>query len=135
MSSGCQLEVNFTILDDSHIFCGKYGIIWKVSPLPKVSPPPSKVSPPLQCISNGQESRPDPLFESKPPGLLSRLYSTFEICNIKKKIPLGKKNSIKSWREAWKYSRTSLMWTPEGRPKSVHNSEVSTVVKLTKWTG
>ncbi len=28
------------------------------------------------------------------------------------------------------YSRTSVMWTPEGRTKSVHNSEVSTLVKL-----
>ena len=27
------------------------------------------------------------------------------------------------------------MWTPKGRTKSVHNSEVSTVVKLTMWTG
>ncbi len=53
----------------------QYCIIWKVSPLPKVSPP-SKVSPPLQCISNGRVRRRDPLFESKPPGLLSRLYST-----------------------------------------------------------
>ncbi len=28
------------------------------------------------------------------------------------------------------YSRTSVMWTPKGRTKSVHNSEVSTLVKL-----
>ena len=28
------------------------------------------------------------------------------------------------------YSRTSLMWTAEGRTKSVHNGEVSTLVKL-----
>ncbi len=28
-----------------------------------------------------------------------------------------------------KYSGTSLMWTPKGRTKSVHISEVSTVVK------
>ncbi len=33
-----------------------------------------------------------------------------------------------------RYNRTSVMWTPEGRPKSVHYSEVSTVLKLTKWT-
>ncbi len=45
-----------------------YCIIWKVSPLPKVSPL-------LPCISNGKVCRRDPLFESKPPGLLSRLYS------------------------------------------------------------
>ena len=30
---------------------------------------------------------------------------------------------------AYIYSRTSLMWTPEGRAKSVHNSGVATVVK------
>ena len=28
------------------------------------------------------------------------------------------------------YSRTSVMWTPKGRAKIVHNSEVSTLVKL-----
>ncbi len=28
------------------------------------------------------------------------------------------------------YSRTSLMWTGKGQTKSVHNSEVSTLVKL-----
>ncbi len=28
------------------------------------------------------------------------------------------------------YSRTSLMWTAKGQTKSVHNSEVSTLVKL-----
>ena len=28
------------------------------------------------------------------------------------------------------YSRTSVIWTPAGRTKSVHNSEVSTLVKL-----
>ncbi len=28
------------------------------------------------------------------------------------------------------YSRTSVIWTPKGRTKSVHNSEVSTLVKL-----
>ncbi len=33
------------------------------------------------------------------------------------------------------YSRTSVMWTPEGRTKSVHNSEVSTLVKLGVATG
>ena len=38
--------------------------------------------------------------------------------------------SIKS-----KYSRTSVMWTPKGRAKSVHNSEVSTLVKLGVATG
>ena len=30
----------------------------------------------------------------------------------------------------YEYSRTSVMWTPEGRAKSIHNSEVSTLVKL-----
>ena len=44
---------------------------------PPESKPPSKVSPPLQCISNGQVFRRNSLFESKPPGLLSRLYSSF----------------------------------------------------------
>ena len=29
----------------------------------------------------------------------------------------------------YNYSRTSLMWTPKGRAKSLHNSEVSTVTK------
>ena len=38
-------------------------------------------------------------------------------------------------RPKGKYSRTSLMWTPEGRPKSVHNSEVSTVLRLMKYIG
>ncbi len=33
------------------------------------------------------------------------------------------------------YSRTSVMWTPKGRTKSVHNSEVSTLVKLGVATG
>ena len=28
-----------------------------------------------------------------------------------------------------RYSRTSIMWTPESRTKSVHNSKVSAVVK------
>ncbi len=28
------------------------------------------------------------------------------------------------------YSRASVMWTPKGWTKSVHNSEVSTLVKL-----
>ena len=32
--------------------------------------------------------------------------------------------------ELSRYSRTSVMWTPKGRTKSVHNSEVSTLVKL-----
>ncbi len=50
----------------------EYCIIWKESPLPKVRTP-LKVSPPLQCISNGQVCHRDILFESKPPGLLSRL--------------------------------------------------------------
>ena len=34
-----------------------------------------------------------------------------------------------------KYSRTSLMWTAKGQTKSVHNSEVSTLVKLGVATG
>ena len=33
------------------------------------------------------------------------------------------------------YSRTSVMWTSEGRTKSVHNSEVSTLVNLGVTTG
>ena len=33
------------------------------------------------------------------------------------------------------YSRTSVMWTPKGRTKNVHNSEVSTLVKLGVATG
>ena len=36
---------------------------------------------------------------------------------------------------AFKYSRTSVMWTPKGRTKGVHNSEVSTLVKLGVATG
>ncbi len=30
----------------------------------------------------------------------------------------------------YNYSRTSLMWTAKGQTKSVHNSEVSTLVNL-----
>ena len=33
------------------------------------------------------------------------------------------------------YSGTSLMWTAKGQTKSVHNSEVSTLVKLGVATG
>ena len=48
--------------------------MWKVSPLPKVSPSPSKVSSTLQCISNGQVCHLDILFESKP-----RAYNSIRI--------------------------------------------------------
>ncbi len=40
------------------------------------------------------------------------------------------KTIIPTHRIKEEYSRTSVMWTPEGRPKSVHNSKVSTLVKL-----
>ncbi len=43
-------------------------MIWKIRPLPKVSPP-------LLCISNGQVCRRYPLFLKWAPGLLSILYS------------------------------------------------------------